>query len=162
LHRLRDQADRRHRAARQDTGRARSMSATRTRSVRGQSSWPVTPSEPPTSSPGLARAQAQVYPGQVHAAIEPTVVRIVLGSCVTMCLWDPRMHLGGANHCLLPSSVEGGGMRTPKFADVACEKLLAKVEALGSRRRDLRARVYGGASLFESFRRGGQSLGERN
>ncbi|MDD9922345.1 MAG: chemotaxis protein CheD, partial [Boseongicola sp.] len=33
-----------------------------------------------------------------------TVISSTLGSCVSICLWDPKARVGGMNHMLLPDS----------------------------------------------------------
>ena len=92
---------------------------------------------------------SEVYlpPGLLHAAVAPCVITTVLGSCVSVCLWDHRRRIGGMNHYLLPRA-PGAGERSPRHGDTALELLMARLEILGARLDDLDARVYGGASVF--------------
>src|SRR5208337_4191605 len=39
-----------------------------------------------------------VVAGQVHCTAEPLLLMTVLGSCVSVCLWDAVLRRGGMNH----------------------------------------------------------------
>src|SRR4051812_49955421 len=43
-----------------------------------------------------------VEPGQLLACTEPRRLRTILGSCVSVCLYDPSLRIGGMNHFMLP------------------------------------------------------------
>ncbi len=90
-----------------------------------------------------------LYPGELVATKDPLVVSTVLGSCVCVCLWDPETRSGGLNHFLLPfrSREDDSACR---FGQPAMELLYEKVLALGCDRRRLTARMFGGASQFDS------------
>ena len=75
------------------------------------------------------------------------MISTVLGSCVSVCLWDRRRRAGGMNHYLLPRA-PAPGERSPRHGDTALELLLARMELLGSSIDDLDARVFGGASIW--------------
>jgi len=84
--------------------------------------------------------------GALYCSRDPAIVTTVLGSCVSVCLWDRRLAMSGINHFLLP---RWSGEQEPslKYGDIAIESLLAEMTALGSRRSDLVAKVFGGAAL---------------
>ena len=106
---------------------------------------------------------ADVYlpPGLLHATAERCAIRTVLGSCVAMCLWAPRLAVGGMNHFLLPRG--SGPEASPRFGETALVLLLARLHALGSSTAGLEARVYGGASVLQMPPvGGGPGLGEQN
>ncbi len=100
-----------------------------------------------------------LHPGFVYASPEPTEATTVLGSCVAVCLWDARLGIGGANHFLLPHGGAGG---SPRFGDVAVPDLVGRMARLGCQRRDLRAKVFGGAAVVEAFRDREKHLGATN
>ncbi len=112
---------------------------------------------------GLAAAGAKVYlqPGQWVATAEPTTVTTILGSCVAVCLWDPRLRIGGMNHYMLPFET-GRASGSARFGDVAIHQLVSKLVALGSRPEALQAALVGGACVMEVFRRDGDHIGARN
>jgi chemotaxis protein CheD len=117
----------------------------------------VTPNAPVLGE----RRRAYLLPGQLHVSGEPCQIRTILGSCVSICLWDQRKRAGGMNHFLLPASREGEAA-SQRFADVATKALLEKLQLLGCRPPALQAKIFGGSSMFQSENRYGSSLGARN
>ncbi|MHB8708240.1 MAG: chemotaxis protein CheD [Desulfuromonadales bacterium] len=100
-----------------------------------------------------------LYPGTLFAHREPHLVTTVLGSCVSVCLWDQTARIGGINHYLLPLW-NGEGLPTPKYGNIAIAKLVEKVQALGAGSK-LIAKVFGGASMWEKTD-GLLAVGQRN
>ena len=89
-----------------------------------------------------------LYPGELIATSDPSVISTVLGSCVSVCLLDPVTRSGGANHFLLPHLTTGDGSSC-RFGRTAMEMLVARMLSLGCQKRNLTARMFGGASQFE-------------
>jgi len=87
-------------------------------------------------------------------------VTTVLGSCVSVCLWDPVARVGGINHYLLPLW-NGDGLRTPKYGNIAIPMLVEKLLEAGCSRASLKAKVFGGGSVLENSS-GLLNVGERN
>ena len=87
-----------------------------------------------------------LYPGTIFAEPTPHMISTVLGSCVAVCLWDHIACRGGMNHMMLPLW-NGEGLATPKYGNIAMEKLLARVLAIGCHREHLVAKVFGGANV---------------
>ena len=121
----------------------------------------------PAEGPGLAalpepsRRAVYLAPGQLFASAEPAEASTILGSCVAVCLWDARSRAGGANHFLLPDWAESGSA-SPRYGNVAIERLVRQMEGLGAPRRGLQAKLFGGAAVLEAFRGRGNHLGARN
>ena len=90
-----------------------------------------------------------LYPGTIFAEPHKTLISTVLGSCVAVCLWDRVYSMGGMNHIMLPLW-NGERLATPKYGNIAMEKLLARVLAIGCRRENLLAKVFGGANISGS------------
>lgn len=103
-----------------------------------------------------------LHAGQVFASAQPCTISTILGSCVAVCLVDPVRGFGGANHYLLPIHVVGEGA-SARFGNVAVEQVVEKMLLLGSRKRDLQAKVFGGASTMTTGGRPeSESLGAQN
>jgi chemotaxis protein CheD len=101
-----------------------------------------------------------LYPGMLFAEPGDYSVTTVLGSCVSVCLWDPSARAGGMNHYLLPLW-NGDGLRTPKYGNIAIPLLVEKLLQAGCSKANLKAKVFGGASVLESTS-GLLNVGERN
>ena len=101
-----------------------------------------------------------LLPGALFAKDGGYVITTVLGSCVAVCLWDPRLKKGGMNHYKLPLW-NGDGLPSPKFGNIAIIKLIEKMLSLGCDKRDLKAKVFGGGAVIRSSS-GFLNVGERN
>ncbi len=88
--------------------------------------------------------QVYVQPGEVHWSREPCVYKTVLGSCVSVCLWDAVHGIGGLTHFILPNA--RGESASARFGDIAIPLLEAKLRALGCNM--LVAKVFGGARVL--------------
>jgi chemotaxis protein CheD len=107
------------------------------------------------------RQRAYLLPGELHVSAEPCQIRTILGSCVSICLWDKRQRAGGMNHFLLPAS-RGREPASLRFADMATKVLLEKLLLLGCRLPNLEAKIFGGSSMFQNQNRYASSLGAQN
>lgn len=114
---------------------------------------------PSSGDEPAAVSRHYLYPGTLFAHREPHLVTTVLGSCVSVCLWDQTARVGGINHYLLPLW-NGEGLPTPKYGNIAIAKLIEKVQALGAGSK-LIAKVFGGASMWEKTD-GLLAVGQRN
>lgn len=120
------------------------------------------PAEPlPAPSPTGLRSLF-LETGGVVAAAKPTEVMTILGSCVSVCLWDEQLNLGGMNHYLLPTA-PAGQPPSGRHGEAAIPMLLRELERLGSQRKHLKAKVFGGAHVLGGPVSGGApTLGDRN
>lgn len=110
---------------------------------------------------GGGREEAYLHPGRLIASARPLVVTTILGSCVGVCLFDPVAGVGGLAHALLPRWADAAAP-SPRWADFAVKLLLERTLALGARRADLRAKVFGGACVLPAFRGRVDHLGTKN
>jgi chemotaxis protein CheD len=120
----------------------------------------VVSAQPVASS--VERVQVYLHAGQVFASATPCEITTVLGSCVGVLLVDGVRRVGGASHYLLPFDA-GGPTATARFGTVAISMLVEQMLALGCRRRDLVAKVFGGAATLTGTDRAlGPTLGDKN
>jgi chemotaxis protein CheD len=87
-----------------------------------------------------------LMPGALHCAAVSTQVTTILGSCVSVCLWDEVRRLGGMNHFVLPRRRHNA--TGPRFGDVAIDLLVNGMIRLGCRPEHMQAKVFGGASVL--------------
>lgn len=85
------------------------------------------------------------------------VVNTILGSCISICLWDPVAGVGGMNHLLLPEMRQDGN-RMNTMGAVAMDRLINKMMPLGAVRPRLRGKLFGGSSMLS----GRTDIGARN
>lgn len=97
-----------------------------------------------------------VRPGEHFVTREPLILTTLLGSCVSVCLYDPVARLMGMNHFLLPMRNPAG--REPMLASDAgryglwaMELLVNDLLKLGARRDRLRAKAFGGGNVLQGW-----------
>lgn len=80
------------------------------------------------------------------------ILHTILGSCVSVCLFDPVTGVGGMNHYVYPPR---GGASATRFSnttfsgDICMEGLLQAMLRAGAKREYLRAKAFGGGRMFE-------------
>lgn len=92
------------------------------------------------------------------ASGEGKILTTILGSCVATCLWDPINRVGGMNHILLPAGSTKNSPMAMSDGVNLMELLVNTMLRSGARKDNIRAKVFGGASMFD--RAGG--VGEQN
>ncbi len=89
----------------------------------------------------------------MKVASPPLQLRTVLGSCIGVFFYEPRMKLGGMVHILLPFAPEDAGSahNPAKFADTGILALLSMMQKEGAQVRNLICKLCGGAKMFAGF-----------
>jgi chemotaxis protein CheD len=91
-----------------------------------------------------------IHPGQIAVSNGFGVFSTILGSCVSVCLHDGRLGLGGINHYLLPSG--GAEAEQPgRYGPTAIDELVRAMAERGGRRDQMVAYIVGGASVLAAF-----------
>lgn len=97
--------------------------------------------------------------GQIAVGREPEHFKSVLGSCIGLVLYHPRLKMAAMAHIVLPDSAERNG--TPgKFADTAIPHMLQLLKEQGSPLHGLTAKFTGGANMFGGT--GPMKIGDAN
>ena len=77
-------------------------------------------------------------------------LRTTLGSCVGIVLYSSKKKAGGIAHILLAEPPAGRIVNKAKYASTATLALAAELNRIGVENGDLTARLFGGASMFET------------
>ncbi|MFH1453997.1 MAG: chemotaxis protein CheD [Armatimonadota bacterium] len=92
-----------------------------------------------------------------------------LGSCLAVVFYDRTSKIGGAAHVMLPTSrkakiSEKVVSKKGKYADTAVEVMLKKMESWGSKSKNIKAGIFGGANMFPNlfYKETILNIGERN
>ncbi len=116
----------------------------------------------------VTREQSEVVlqPGEFHFGDRHTRIRTLLGSCVAITLWHPRLLIGGMCHFLLPSRGWMAGdtrARDGHYGDEAMVLLLEKIAASGTQVQEYEAKLFGGGNMFAEISKARLlDVGERN
>ncbi len=89
-----------------------------------------------------------LYPSTLIVSNSPTWITTILGSCVAVCLYDPIMKTGGINHYMLPFW-NGNGLATPKYGNIAIDRLIDELLKKGCYKNNLVAKVFGGGNITQ-------------
>lgn len=103
--------------------------------------------------------------GEFKVTREPSVVLMCLGlgSCVSVCAYDPSIKLGGMAHIVLPSSNGKNEDASAKYADKGVPLLLEEMLKQGAMRSHLIIKLAGGAALSKApGLEAAFKIGERN
>jgi chemotaxis receptor (MCP) glutamine deamidase CheD len=104
----------------------------------------------PALSKQTREREVVLYIGGVHASEQPIVIKTLLGSCISVCLYDPVEHVGGMNHFMLPRGGGTGlGPDATRFGVHAMDCLIGAVMKVGGDRRRLVAKCFGGAHVLD-------------
>lgn len=83
-------------------------------------------------------------PGYILIAAEPTCISAVLGSCVSVCIYDLERKCGGMNHFRFPATSDSQ-RSTALYGNVSTLSLVRMMLNNGSRKEYLEAQLFGGA-----------------
>jgi chemotaxis protein CheD len=105
--------------------------------------------------------------GELKGSKDPSAQLVCygLGSCIGLCLWDPRTRVGAMAHVVLPeSSLSRGPIVQPaKWADTAIPAALELMAELGAHRSGITVRMAGGARMLNVVGAGSRlDIGARN
>lgn len=94
-----------------------------------------------------------LHPGEYFCSNEDVVMSTILGSCISVVLYDESKRQGGLNHFLLPriGRVSDAGTieeKSARYGVHAMEVLINNIMKMGSEKSSLKAKVFGGASMF--------------
>lgn len=99
--------------------------------------------------------------GMIFVSSKECNIATVLGSCISVCLWDPSSGTGGMNHYMLPLW-NGEGLPSARYGNIAIPKLIEKMIGFGCEMGNLKAKVFGGAELLCIPKNGEMSVGTQN
>ncbi len=86
--------------------------------------------------------------GDVVVSGGSTILETILGSCVSVCLWDERLKWGGMNHFLLPHM--NNSTKNPALYGVESIKILiAEVIKISTNTRCIKAKIFGGSRVIK-------------
>lgn len=108
---------------------------------------------------------AKILPGEFYVSRNGEMIVTVLGSCVSACIRDRQLGIGGMNHFMLPqkgthsTEVWGAAVSSAsRYGNWAMEFLINEILKLGGTRRNLEIKIFGGGNVLN----GVSDVGERN
>jgi len=105
---------------------------------------------------------AKILPGEYYVTMNNECVTTVLGSCVSACIRDTRLGIGGMNHFMLP--VNRGSVDVTSISDAArygnfaMEHLINDIMSHGGQRKHMEFKLFGGGKVMAI----GMDVGQKN
>lgn len=102
--------------------------------------------------------QAKILPGECYVSKQSEVIGTVLGSCISACIRDPIIKVGGMNHFMLPLqktdvSISRASAMDPAlcYGNWAMEHLVNEILKLGGKKDRLEVKVFGGGRVLSGM-----------
>ena len=100
---------------------------------------------------------AKLLPGDYYVTRHNEAIFTVLGSCVSACVRERKLGIGGMNHFRLPLDRSGGTSAwadnlvssATRYGNVAMERLINDIMTLGGQRSNLEFKVIGGGKVLD-------------
>jgi len=96
----------------------------------------------------------KVFPGDYYVTRDKEEILVtVLGSCVSACIRDPILGIGGMNHFMLATGRTGAWGDDPqstRFGNFAMEKLINELIKAGCSRERMEIKVFGGGNVIDA------------
>jgi len=90
-----------------------------------------------------------IHPGEYYVTGEDVIISTVLGSCIAVALFDPKVSIGGLNHFMLPDTDRiDFASESGKYGMYAMELLINEMLKAGCERKRFIAKVFGGGSVL--------------
>ncbi len=116
-----------------------------------------------------------IFAGEYYVSSTNEIISTVLGSCISVCLYDYKNEIGGMNHFMLPDKKKPATNKTAenhlekealteksmRYGITAMEILIAEMQKNGAVRENLKAKIFGGGKVLSGNHRI-QSVGDKN
>jgi len=100
--------------------------------------------EPIIELPGV-----YLQPGELYLARSPSLLKTLLGSCVGVTFWSPRLGIGALCHGVLPRCPDGlRDSESYRYVDFAICHLIRCLEGFGAVSGEVQVKVFGGADVL--------------
>lgn len=101
------------------------------------------------------RTEVFLKPGEWYFGGKEALIKTLLGSCVSITFWHPRLKVGGMCHYLLSQRKNAESTETfsGRYADEALLLLVREILRTGRSVREFHVKLIGGASVLSSLER---------
>lgn len=108
----------------------------------------------------MSESRVNIVQGEYAVSDDPsTVISTLLGSCVSVCMFDLKRGAGGMNHFLLPGDSVEAGDTVQRHGVYLMELLINGLLKKGVDKKNLEAKIFGGAATVASIV---EQIGEKN
>lgn len=100
---------------------------------------------------------ARLMPGEYYVTQHDEGVYTTLGSCISACIRDRVLGIGGMNHFMLPASGGSDGWKSAglsaatRYGNYAMEHLINDILKNGGKRQNLEVKIFGGGRIIANM-----------
>lgn len=102
---------------------------------------------------------AKILPGEFYVSTEGEMIVTVLGSCVSACIRDRVIGVGGMNHFMLPLKNEEASnwnndafaSRAARYGNWSMEFLINELIKLGGKKKNFEVKIFGGGKVLTNM-----------
>jgi len=94
-----------------------------------------------------------LHPGEFCFMKEAAHVHTILGSCISITLWHPELHIGGMCHFTLPKNphkTNKNNILDGRFADDVLQMFKQAAKKYGTKISEYDAKIFGGGNMMRS------------
>lgn len=106
-----------------------------------------------------------IQPGEFFVTTNPNDgIATVLGSCISVCLYDDQAGIGGMNHFMLPGDFRNDEVfssKSSRYGMFAMESLINEMMKKGAKKSNFVAKIFGGGHVL-NFRKTDGNIPESN
>jgi len=99
-------------------------------------------------------------PGEFYMGEKSAVISTILGSCLSITMFNARLGIGGICHALLPNDSELKKGKEFHFVDGSISYMLNEFEKTGIKRNEIEVKVFGGANINDTAHK--KTVGQAN
>ena len=108
----------------------------------------------------IQREIVYINAGEYHISTNNEIISTLLGSCISVCLYDRITGIGGMNHFMLPEKTENINIthiersklkhsnETMRYGVTAMGALISEMQNHGVKRQNITAKVFGGGKVI--------------
>ncbi|MFY8351662.1 chemoreceptor glutamine deamidase CheD [Pseudoalteromonas sp. SSM20] len=95
---------------------------------------------------------AKILPGEVYVTKQDELISTVLGSCISACVYDYKMGIGGMNHFMLPANNNASiDSLSCRYGNWAMEFLINEIIKNGGSRENFKIKIFGGGKIIKGM-----------
>ena len=102
-----------------------------------------------------------IHPGELYISRKPSKISTLLGSCVTVTVFNRRHRFGGMNHFMIPRQHDSSSdEKDYRFGDLSTRALFDKILRIDSDRDQLEVKLFGGGMVVDALEKA--KIGKNN
>lgn len=109
-----------------------------------------------------------LQPGDYYFGNGDLRIHTILGSCVSLTFWHPKLLVGGMCHYMLPSRDSerrsaNSHTNDGRYADEVILMMMKEIDAIGASHKEYQVKLIGGGNMFPgALKQSSVNVGQRN